>query len=61
METVTERPNIVRDKSFGFALKIIELSKSLKKDNNYEIASLLKRKQSEELTQKYKQIVAANS
>ena len=27
---------------------------------NYEIASLLKRKQSEELTQKYKQIVAAN-
>ena len=43
METVTERPNIVRDKSFGFALKIIELSKSLKKDNNYEIASQILR------------------
>jgi four helix bundle protein len=39
MEAVTERPNIIKDRSFGFALKIIELSGSLKKDNNYEIAS----------------------
>lgn len=33
------KSNIIRDKSFVFALKIIELSGSLKKDCNYEIAS----------------------
>lgn len=38
METVIEKPNLIKDKSFGFALKIIELSKQLKKENHYEIA-----------------------
>lgn len=33
------KPNIIRDKSFQFALKIIELSQSLKKEHNYEIAN----------------------
>jgi four helix bundle protein len=39
MEVIAEKPNIIKDKSFGFALKIIELARVLKKDNNYEIAS----------------------
>ena len=34
-----EKPNIIRDKSFQFALKIIELSQSLKEERNYEIAN----------------------
>lgn len=33
------KPNIIRDKSFVFALKIIHLSMTLKKENNFEIAS----------------------
>lgn len=43
METISAKPNVVKDKSFGFALKIIELSRSLKKDNNYEIAGQILR------------------
>jgi four helix bundle protein len=43
MEYVEVKPNIVKDKSFGFALKIIELSTSLKKGNNFEIASQILR------------------
>jgi four helix bundle protein len=43
MEYVETKPNVVKDKSFGFALKIIELSASLKKGNNYEIASQILR------------------
>lgn len=39
MDTIENKPNIVKDKSFQFALKIIELSGTLKKDYNYEIAS----------------------
>jgi four helix bundle protein len=39
MSTTEIKSNIIRDKSFVFALKIIELSASLKKDSNYEIAS----------------------
>ena len=39
MEAVVEKPNIIKDKSFSFALKIIELARALKKDNNFEIAS----------------------
>ena len=34
-----EKPSIIRDKSFQFALKIIELSQSLKEERNYEIAN----------------------
>ena len=36
-----EKQNIIKDKSFQFALKIIELSQSLKKEYNYEIANQL--------------------
>ena len=43
MEAVVEKQNIIKDKSFGFALKIIELSMLLKKDHNYEIASQILR------------------
>lgn len=43
MEYVDAKPNVVKDKSFGFALKIIELSATLKKGNNYEIASQILR------------------
>jgi four helix bundle protein len=38
-EMNNEKPNIIRDKSFHFALKIIALSQSLKEDRNYEIAN----------------------
>lgn len=38
METPFVKSNIIRDKSFAFALKIVELSMMLKKENNYEIA-----------------------
>jgi len=38
-EMNNEKPNIIRDKSFQFALKIIELSQSLKEERNYEIAN----------------------
>jgi four helix bundle protein len=39
MGAIELKPNIIRDKSFVFALKIIHLSKTLKKENNFEIAS----------------------
>lgn len=43
MEAVIEKQNIIKDRSFNFALKIIELARSLKKDNNFEIASQILR------------------
>ena len=39
MEAAIEKPNIIKDRSFSFALKIIELARELKKGNNFEIAS----------------------
>jgi four helix bundle protein len=33
------KPNIIRDNSFQFALKVIELFRLLKKEHNYEIAN----------------------
>lgn len=43
MEALAEKPNIIKDRSFSFALKIIELSRSLKKENHYEIAGQILR------------------